>query len=238
VKHARTLAAQGADGLDLGAESTRPGSRGVPAGTQKARLLPVIRALRRDRALARIPLSIDTQSAEVFRACWGEGADLLNDVSALRRDRALAAAAARVGCPVILMHMLGRPRSMQKDPRYGDVAAELIDFFRKRLDAAARAGIPPVRVILDPGLGFGKTLEHNCELLRRLGEFKALGRPLLVGHSRKRFLGMLSGEEVPERRVQASVAAGLCAAQQGAEILRVHDVAEHARALAVAKVCW
>jgi dihydropteroate synthase len=228
------MVADGADALDLGAESSRPGSRGVPARLQKARLLPVLKRLRRERALRRVPLSIDTQSAEVFRACLGEGADLLNDISALRKDRAMPKLVARAACPVILMHMLGTPRSMQKDPRYEDVVDELDLFFRRCIHAAQDAGIMPTSILLDPGIGFGKTLEHNCEILRRLEEFKALDRPLVVVVSRKRFLGLLTGEETPARRVIASVAAGILAVRSGAAILRVHDVAEHVQALKVA----
>jgi len=231
--HALKLVEVGADALDLGAESTRPGSRGTPAKLQKARLLPVLKRLRKASALHGIPLSIDTQSAEVARAALGEGADLLNDVSAFRADAGLAKVAARAGCGVILMHMQGVPRSMQREPRYSDVIAELLRFFRERLDAACTAGIAPEKVLLDPGLGFGKTLAHNCEILRRLADLTVIGRPLVVGASRKRFLGVLTGEEVPERRVQASVAVGLLALRNGARVLRVHDVAEHKLALRV-----
>lgn len=231
---AEQMVSAGADALDLGAESTRPGSRGVPAKIQKLRLLPVLRRLRKLQALRRIPLSIDTQSAEVARACLGEGADLINDISALRQDRRMARVIARAGCPVLLMHRQGTARTMQKEPRYTDVVGELDLFFRKRIQAAYDAGIPPTQVLLDPGIGFGKTVAHNLEILRRLGEFQALGRPLVVGVSRKRFLGVLTGEEVPERRVAASVAAGVLAVAHGAAILRVHDVAEHVHALKVA----
>jgi len=232
--HAVGMAIDGADALDLGAESSRPGSRGVSPRTQKARLVPVLRRLRKEHSLRRIPISIDTQSAEVLRACLGEGADLLNDISALRHDRGMARLVARVGCPVILMHMLGTPRTMQNDPRYGDIVDDVDLFFRTRIHAALDAGIAPTRVLFDPGIGFGKTLEHNCELLRRLNEFCALGRPLLVGASRKSFLGKLTGEALPSRRVEASVTAGVLAVRNGAAVLRVHDVGEHAKALRAA----
>jgi len=232
--HALGMVLDGADALDLGAESSRPGSRGVSAREQKARLLPVLKRLRRTAALRRIPIGIDTRSAEVFRACLGEGADLLNDISALRHDRTLARLVARAGCPVILMHMRGTPRTMQNDPRYADVVGDIQAFFRARLRAALDAGVTPARVLLDPGIGFGKTVEHNCELLRRLGEFRRLGRPLVVGASRKSFLGKLGGEPTPSRRAEASVVAGLLAVRNGASVLRVHDVGEHARALRVA----
>lgn len=234
VAYAMGMVLDGADALDLGAESSRPGSRGVSSRAQKARLLPVIRRLRKKYELRRIPIGIDTQSAEVFRACVGEGADLLNDISALRHDRSMACLVARTGCPAILMHMLGTPRTMQDDPRYGDVVNDIAAFFRTRIHAVLDKGIAPTRVLLDPGIGFGKTLEHNCELLRRLSEFRAIGRPLVVGASRKSFLGKLTGESLPARRVQASVTAGVLALRNGAAVLRVHDVGEHAQALRVA----
>lgn len=234
VRRAREMVREGAHALDLGAESTRPGAKPVSAKEQKRRLLPVIREIRREKALRKIPLSIDTQSAEVLRACLGEGADILNDISALRADRAMAKTAARAKCPVILMHMQGTPRTMQKDPKYVDVVDEIDLFFRKRIHAAYDAGIAPTNVVLDPGIGFGKTLEHNVEILRRLRELKALGRPLLIGVSRKSMLGKLSGEPVAEQRLPESLAAGSIALAHGAAILRVHDVAEHARAIKVA----
>jgi len=230
---ARRMVAEGAQALDLGAESTRPGSKGVSAQEQKKRLLPVLKVLRKDRTFAKVPLSIDTQSAEVARACLGAGADLINDISALRHDKQMAKVVARAKCPVILMHMQGTPRTMQKNPLYEDVIEEIDLFFRRRIQAAHDAGIASAKILLDPGIGFGKTLEHNLAILNRLSEFKALGRPLVVGVSRKRFLGALTGEESPERRVTASVAAGLFAVANGAAMLRVHDVAEHAKALKV-----
>ncbi|MBE7463528.1 MAG: dihydropteroate synthase [Planctomycetes bacterium] len=235
VLRAEEMRAEGADALDLGAESTRPGARAVPAKLQKQRLLPVIQALRKLRAFARVPLSVDTQSAEVARACLAEGADLVNDISALRHDRQMAKVCAKARAPVILMHMQGTPRTMQRDPKYKDVVEDLDLFFRKRLHAAFEAGIPPTHVLLDPGFGFGKTLDHNCELLRRLGEFKALGRPLVVGVSRKSFLGKLTGIDDPAQRVTASVAAAAIAVARGASVLRVHDVAAHVQALKVAR---
>lgn len=234
VEHARRMVREGAHALDLGAESTRPGSHGISAKEQKRRLLPVLKRLRKLRELNKIPLSLDTQSAEVARACLGEGADLINDISALRHDRQMAKVIARARCPVILMHMQGTPRTMQKAPKYQDVVDEIDLFFRKRIHAAYEAGIESAKVLLDPGIGFGKTLEHNLEILRRMAEFKALDRPLVVGVSRKRFLGALTGEDRPERRVTASVAVGVMALAHGVAILRVHDVAEHAQALKVA----
>jgi dihydropteroate synthase len=167
----------------------------------------------------------------------GEGADLLNDISALRHDRKTGHVVARAGCPVILMHMQGSPRTMQNDPRYTDVIDDVDRFFRAQIHAALDAGIEPTRVLLDPGIGFGKTLEHNCELVRRMAEFRSLGRPLVVGVSRKSFLGKLTGESLPHRRVQASVVAGILALRNGAAVLRVHDVGEHAAALRTANAC-
>lgn len=233
IEQALRMVGEGAQALDLGAESTRPGARGVAAKIQKLRLLPVLKALRKRRELAKIPLSIDTQSAEVARACLGAGADLINDISALRHDKQMAKVIARAKCPVILMHMQGTPRTMQAHPTYSDVLDDIAQFFRQRMLRACDAGIAPTQILLDPGIGFGKTLAHNLDILRRLAEFKALGRPLVVGVSRKRFLGTLTGEELPERRVTQSVAAGMLAIAHGAVLLRVHDVAEHAKALKV-----
>jgi dihydropteroate synthase len=232
AQRALEMQAQGADIIDMGAESTRPGSSGVPAAEQRGRLLPVLKAFRGQSAL---PVSIDTRWAAVAEACLDEGADIINDVSALRHDPLMPVLAARRKCGVILMHMQGTPETMQQDPRYDDVVAEIIAFFQARLKACASAGIASTRVMVDPGIGFGKTLEHNLEILRRLREFAVLQRPLVIGVSRKSFLGKLTNEPVAERRVAASVAAGLLAVQAGAAILRVHDVAEHRAALRVAE---
>ena len=234
VARGQKMVEEGAHALDIGAESSRPGSRGVSDKIQKERLLPVLKRLRKLRELKRIPISIDTRSAEVARACLSEGADLINDISALRHDRQMAKVIARAKCPIILMHMQGTPQTMQKAPAYRDLMDELDLFFRERIHAAYDTGISPTKVLLDPGIGFGKKLKHNLEILRRLEEFRALGRPLVVGVSRKRFLGTLTGEDIPARRVQASVAAGVLAIAHGASVLRVHDVAEHMQALKVA----
>jgi dihydropteroate synthase len=230
VERALRLQEEGADLLDFGAESTRPGAAAVPASRQFERLVPVLKAFRRQ---SQLPVSIDTRSADVARACLDLGADIVNDVSAMRHDDGMTPLVSRRNCPVILMHMLGTPRTMQDDPRYGDVVRDVVAFFEERLAACEQAGIQRSRVWIDPGIGFGKTVLHNLELLRRLGEFVALGVPVLVGHSRKSFLGTISGELVPERRVSGSVAAGILAARNGASVLRVHDVAEHRQALAV-----
>jgi dihydropteroate synthase len=231
LSRALEMAAQGAGIIDMGAESTRPGSRGVSAREQLRRLLPV---LKRFRAKSRVPVSIDTQSAAVARACIDAGATIINDVSALRRDPAMLKTLARRRCKIVLMHMQGTPQTMQQNPVYGDVIADIGSFFKERIARCGAAGISPERLMLDPGIGFGKTLEHNLEILRRLNEFADFGLPLVVGVSRKGFLGKLTGEDIPERRVVATVAAGVLAVAQGATILRVHDVAEHASALKVA----
>lgn len=233
VRRALEMIDQGADLIDMGAESTRPGSRSVSAREQLRRLIPVLRAV---RARSEIPISIDTQSAKVAAACLSEGATIINDISALRKDRAMAKVLAKAGCGVILMHMQGTPQTMQKRPHYKNVVREITAFFRERLKACDSAGIDRERVWLDPGIGFGKTLEHNLTILRNLESFVSLKRPLVVGVSRKGFLGKLTGEDVPERRVTASVVAGVIAAARGASVLRVHDVAEHRAGLQIMNV--
>lgn len=230
VARALAIIDEGADLIDMGAESTRPGSRGVAAAEQLRRLIPVLRAL---RARSAISISIDTQSAKVAAACLSEGATIINDISALRKDHGMAKVLANSKCGVILMHMQGTPRTMQKKPRYKNVIREITAFFRERLAACKAAGIARERVWLDPGIGFGKTLEHNLAILKNLDAFQVLTRPLVVGVSRKGFLGTLTGEAVPERRVTASVQAGIMAYLHGANVLRVHDVAEHRAALRV-----
>ncbi len=232
VTRALALQEAGADIVDFGAESTRPGAKAVPVQEQLRRLTPALAAFRRQ---SRLPISVDTRSAAVARGCLDLGADIVNDISALRHDRRMAGLVAKRACPVILMHMKGTPRTMQRHPRYKDVVKTALAFFEERLRACRKAGIERHRIWLDPGIGFGKTLEHNLALLARLPELSALGQPLLVGHSRKSFLGALTGERLPDRRVGASVAAGLFAIARGAAILRVHDVAEHRQALDVWK---
>lgn len=231
VERALQMQAEGAQIIDMGAESTRPGSAGVAAFEQMRRLIPVLKAFRKK---SRLTVSIDTQSSAVATACLLEGADMINDISALRTDKMMLRTLAGRPCKIVLMHMQGTPATMQADPTYGDVVAEIIAFFKERLAACAAAGIESKRIWLDPGIGFGKTVEHNLEILRRLGEFQILECPLLVGLSRKGFLGKITGESDPAKRLVASVTAGLLAALSGADVLRVHDVAEHAAALRVA----
>ena len=226
----RRMVEEGAAVVDLGGESTRPGSEGVSVEEELGRVVPVLEGLRG------LPVSIDTAKAEVARVAVVDlGAVLVNDVTALRGDPGMAEVVAGSGAYLCLMHMQGEPRTMQLDPRYEDVVAEVAAFLEERLGFAVDAGIPEERICLDPGIGFGKTLEHNLELLRRLDEIAALGRPVLVGISRKSTLGrLLGGSEAPIATTAASVAAAVLAFERGASILRVHDVREHVEALTVA----
>jgi dihydropteroate synthase len=227
IAHAHRLLAEGADILDIGGESTRPGADPVPADEELARVLPVIEGL----AGARI--SIDTMKLAVAEAAVAAGASYVNDVSAFRHDPELAGFVADRGIDCCLMHMLGEPRTMQRDPRYADVVADVKAFLHERMEAAVAAGVPEERIQLDPGIGFGKTLEHNLELLRRLHELTDLGRPLVIGTSRKSFLGRLTGRDVTER-VHGTTATCVLALERGARVFRVHDVAAVADALKVA----
>ncbi len=228
VAHGLRLVAEGADALDIGGESTRPGAAEVPADVEIARVVPVIERLARETS---VPIGIDTSKPEVMRAAVAAGAGLVNDVYALRRDGALEAAGG-LGVPVILMHMQGEPRTMQDAPHYDDAVGEVRRFLADRIFACELAGIPKSRIVADPGFGFGKTLEHNLALLAGLDAFADLGVPLLAGMSRKRMIGELTGRDIHERAV-GSVAAHLIAAERGASLLRVHDVAPMRDALAV-----
>lgn len=229
VAHGLRLAGEGADLLDVGGESTRPGADAVPVEEELRRVIPVIQRLASETDL---PISIDTSKPEVMRAAVQAGAGMVNDVYALRRDGALDAAAA-LGVPVVLMHMFGEPRSMQDAPRYDDVVADVHRFLAERIFAAEMAGIDKRRIVVDPGFGFGKTRNHNLRLLAQLQRFSELGVPLLAGLSRKRTIGELTGREMPAERVHGSIAAHLIAAQRGASLLRVHDVAATVDALKV-----
>ncbi|MGN7919200.1 dihydropteroate synthase [Lysobacter antibioticus] len=229
VAHGLKLAGEGADLLDIGGESTRPGAAEVPLEEELRRTIPVIERLARETGL---PISIDTSKPEVMRAAVAAGAGLINDVYALRREGALDVAA-ELGVPVVLMHMQGEPRSMQADPVYDDVVAEVHRFLVERLFAAEMAGIAKKRIVVDPGFGFGKTLAHNLALLAQLQRFGELGVPVLAGLSRKRSIGELTGRDDAHERVHGSVAAHLIAAQRGAKLLRVHDVAATVDAIKV-----
>jgi dihydropteroate synthase len=215
------MVAAGAGMLDIGAESTRPGAAPVPRDEELRRLLPVLRAV---RAAVPVPLSVDTAKAEVARAAIGEGADVINDVSAGRQDAAMFASCAAAGVPIVLMHMQGTPITMQAAPRYGDVVGEVASFLQERALTARAAGIPGDAIVLDPGIGFGKTVAQNCQLLRRLDALVALGYPVLVGVSRKSFLGRLLGGRDAGERLFGTAAAVALAVAGGAKLLRVHDV--------------
>jgi len=229
IAHGLRLAEEGADVLDIGGESTRPGAEAVPVDEELRRVIPVIEALTQRTTLS---VSIDTSKPEVMRAAVAAGAGMINDVYGLRREGALDAAAS-LGVPVVLMHMLGEPRSMQEAPVYDDVVADVHRFLAERIFAAEMAGIAKSRIVVDPGFGFGKTLEHNIALLARLDRIAALGVPVLAGLSRKRSIGQLTGRDDPHARVHGSVAAHLIAAQRGAKLVRVHDVAATVDALKV-----
>jgi dihydropteroate synthase len=228
---ARAMVAEGADILDIGGESTRPGAGVVPIDEEIARTAPLIAAIR--AAGIATPISIDTRKAAVAQAALAAGADMVNDVSALTFDPALAGVVAATGVPVCLMHAQGTPETMQLAPSYRDVVAEVRDYLAARMDWAVAQGIAPGSVVLDPGIGFGKTVEHNLTLLRHLDALTALGAPVLVGASRKKFIGTVTGVDVADRRLAGSLAVALHAAAGGAAILRVHDVAETRQALAI-----
>jgi len=229
IAHGLKLAEEGADILDIGGESTRPGAGDVSIEEELGRVIPVIGALSRQVS---IPISIDTSKPEVMRAAVAAGAGMINDVYGLRREGALDAAAG-LGVPVVLMHMQGEPRTMQANPQYDDVVAEVHRFLAERIFAAEMAGIAKKNFVVDPGFGFGKDTRHNLQLLAQLRRFTEFGVPVLAGLSRKKTIGQLTGRDQPRERVFGSVAAHLVAAQNGAAILRVHDVAATVDALKV-----
>jgi dihydropteroate synthase len=223
----REMAGAGAAIIDIGGESTRPGAAEVAVADEVARTAPVIAAL----ADLGVPLSIDTRKAAVAQAALAAGAGIVNDVAALSFDPALAGVVAQSGVPVVLMHARGTPATMQDDPVYEDVLLDVYDFLSRRIAYAEQAGIARDRIVVDPGIGFGKTVAHNLALLRGLSLFHGLGCPILLGASRKRFIGTVGGEAVAERRVAGSLAVALTGVAQGAQILRVHDVNETRQAL-------
>jgi dihydropteroate synthase len=229
VDHGRELIGDGADVLDIGGESTRPGAAAVGEAEELGRVVPVIEGL----APAPAPISIDTSKLEVAEAALDAGASIVNDVTALRAEPGIAALCADRGAELILMHMLGTPRTMQRDPVYDDVVDDVKSFLDERLRFAIGEGVAEERIWLDPGIGFGKTVEHNLELLRRLGELTELGRPVVVGTSRKSFIGKLSGAEVDER-LGGTIASCALAFANGARMLRVHDVREVREGMRVA----
>ena len=228
LRHCEQLLAEGADMLDLGGESSRPGAQPVSVQEELDRVLPVLAGALK----LGCPISIDTVKPEVMRAALAEGADIINDIRALQAKGAVQAVLEHPNCGVCLMHMRGEPESMQQQPTYADVLIEVSEFLRERMVDLLAKGVVAERIVLDPGIGFGKSVEHNLELLRRQQELLALGRPLLVGWSRKSTLGFITGREVSQR-LAASVAAALASVQQGARIIRVHDVAATVDALKV-----
>jgi dihydropteroate synthase len=231
IARGEQLLEEGADIIDVGGESTRPGAEPVSAEQELERVAPVIEGLARRHPGAAI--SIDTSKAAVARAALAAGARLVNDVSALRADPQMAGLVAASGADCVLMHMQGEPRTMQLEPRYDDVVDEVKAFLAERLQFALREGVAEERVLLDPGIGFGKTAAHNLELLRRLDELTELGRPLVIGTSRKSFLGRITGAEVGER-LAGTIASNVLAYERGASVFRVHEVAPAREALAVA----
>jgi dihydropteroate synthase len=224
VLRAEEMAAQGADIIDIGGESTRPGARSVPENEELDRIIPVIEKV---SAVVDVPISVDTSKPGVMRAAVGAGAAMINDINALRTEGAVQTVAG-LGVPVCLMHMQGEPRTMQQAPEYADVVTEILDFLRQRVSECAQAGMQRSHLLVDPGFGFGKTLQHNMQLMRSLSVFKELNLPVVVGFSRKSMLGFLLGGEQPapvEQRLYASLAAVAWSVLQGVHIMRVHDVA-------------
>ena len=228
LAHGLRMVAEGAEILDIGGESTRPGAQSVEADEEIRRVLPIIQALRREN---QVLLSIDTSKASVARAALDAGADIINDVTGLRGDPDMAALAASSKAGIVIMHMQGEPRTMQVAPTYGDVIHEVGEFFRQALARSVACGIDPMRIALDPGIGFGKTPEHNRRLLAELSAFLEFGRPLLVGVSRKSFLGWLAGSSAMDDRFWPGVALTSLCRERSARILRVHDVKPHTEAL-------
>lgn len=231
VSRAEKLLEEGAHVLDIGGESTRPGSDPVSPEEEVRRVVPVVRGIL--RAHPEAVISVDTYRASTAEAAFDAGASMVNDVTALAGDPRMAGLVAERGCPVVLMHMLGEPRTMQKDPSYGDVVREVRDYLAAKADEALSAGVDPANVVLDPGIGFGKTLEHNLRLLYELDAIVDLGFPVLVGASRKGFLGKITGLDDPKERVFGTVATSVMAYERGATLFRVHDVRANREALEV-----
>jgi dihydropteroate synthase len=230
IAHARELVAGGADLLDIGGESTRPGARGVSADEELARVAPVLAGLDD----VNVPISIDTSKAHVAEVALDAGAKIVNDVTALRSDPAMAGLCAARDCFVVLMHMRGTPRTMQENPTYADVVEDVKAFLAQRIEFVIGEGVAEERIWVDPGIGFGKTVRHNLELLNRLRELRELGRPIVIGTSRKRFIGTITGREVDDR-LGGTIATNVLAMQAGADVLRVHDVREVREAMVVAE---
>ncbi len=230
LHQADKLIAEGADILDVGGESTRPYSSPVSLEEELARTIGVIKELRKKHA---IPISIDTTKAEVARQALEAGANIINDISALEQDEAMLDVARQNACPIIIMHMQGTPSTMQDRPQYDDIIDEVMAYFTERLNWLTKNGVAEERITIDPGIGFGKTLQHNLSIIRHLDTFKTLGRPVLLGHSRKNFLGELTKQEAKDRDLATAVVSAL-SLQSGVDILRVHNVAATKQALQVA----
>jgi dihydropteroate synthase len=231
VERALKLQEEGADWIDVGGESTRPGAPSVSAAEEKKRILPMIKVCAK---ILKIPISVDTYKAEVARAAVGEGAQMVNDVSAMALDSKMGKTVNDLKVPIVLMHMKGKPKTMQKNPVYRDVVGEILSYFRGRLDYARQCGIHEDRLLIDPGFGFGKTDQHNLALLRGMWEFKVLSKPIVSGMSRKGMLGRLLGGLLPEERVEATAAAVTASVLKGADFVRVHDVQSIARVVKIA----
>ncbi|MGH3087759.1 MAG: dihydropteroate synthase [Rubrobacteraceae bacterium] len=232
VRHALEMLDEGAKIIDVGGESTRPGSDPVSPDEERRRVVPVIKEIIAERPEAIV--SIDTYRSSTAEAALEAGAKIVNDVTAMRGDERMASLVAEANCPVVLMHMKGEPKTMQKDPRYDDVVKEVKEFLSERAERAISAGASSEHIIVDPGIGFGKTLEHNLLLLKNLGEISGLGFPVLIGASRKTFIGKLTGEEDAGNRVFGTVATSVLAYERGARLFRVHDVKANREALEVA----
>lgn len=230
IEHGHHMIAEGVDIIDVGGESTRPGAAELSAAEELARVLPAVEGLASEGAV----VSIDTRHAEVARTCVDAGASIINDVSGFR-DPAMCEMAVGCDAGVVVMHMLGEPGTMQVAPHYDDVVAEVASYLAEQAAFLERTGVTRERIAVDPGIGFGKTLEHNLELLHRLPDIAALGYPVLVGASRKRFIGVLTGQDIPAERLEGSLASAIWAVAQGAHIIRVHDVVATVRALAVTR---
>ena len=234
LQHAREMVAAGADIIDVGGESTRPGANQLSAEEEIDRILPTIEKIKEE---LNVLVSIDTTKADVARLAVEEGgADLVNDISALQFSEHMAATVAELNVPVVLMHIKGTPENMQKDPFYADVVNEINDYFQQRIDFALSHGIKKEKIILDPGIGFGKRLEDNITIIKNLKRFGEFDLPILIGVSRKSFLGQLSGEKIPEKREVETITANIMAVLNGAAIIRVHDVAQAVKALKILKV--
>ncbi|MFH1288518.1 MAG: dihydropteroate synthase [bacterium] len=226
-EHALKLIEEGADAIDIGGESTRPGSGKVSVAEEKNRILPVIKKL---SGKIKVPISVDTYKSDVARSALDEGAEIINDISGLRFDKKMPALAAKYNVPVIIMHIKGSPKNMQLNPLYNNLLAEVMDYLKTSIEIAEKAGIKKEKIIIDPGIGFGKTVEHNLELIKKLSRFKILGRPILIGTSRKSFIGKILDLDT-ENRLEGTIASSVIASIQGANFLRVHDVKSVKRAV-------